>query len=354
MGVNFNNKSILSGIYGTNGACGGNTCPDKFGCPPDRCPDFLIRRHDTKPALKVSVADCDGPLDLNGLILEVNMWAKGKLKKSITEEDTYFSLANDIGFQQVMVGDIIVMDRVRLPEYMLVTGFDEINKLIQVQRGYQSSPISKWCKGDTLRIFRIMNAPAQTEMVFKDKTEVDGTTSTVLESSYFIYEWSPEDTCLPGCYWLEFKLIKMLGLTLFVQSGNWTGPVNIDANGFPYTGTIFTDSSVQLSYDSVNDVYILNSIAWAGEYNLYSENYFTGSSYDDGSVQLGRKGETIIETDSFSYWGNNISVIPSFTDPGLTPLDFHCTLGEGVEWMRRFPLDSEGFLIKISDSWTPE
>ena len=113
MGVNFNNKSILSGTYGTNGACGGNTCPDKFGCPSDRCPDFLIRRHDTKPALKVSVADCDGPLDLSGLILEVNMWAKGKLKKSITEDDTYFSSCGHLNDKGAHLFTKYVLDKIK-------------------------------------------------------------------------------------------------------------------------------------------------------------------------------------------------------------------------------------------------
>ena len=30
-------------------------CTDKFGCPHYRCPDFIIRRFDTKPAFKVSL-----------------------------------------------------------------------------------------------------------------------------------------------------------------------------------------------------------------------------------------------------------------------------------------------------------
>ena len=67
----------------------GAACPDKFGCIPGVCPDFTIKRHDTKPPFKVSVEDCDGPLDLAdgtnavvdpNLILEVNIWAKGRLK----------------------------------------------------------------------------------------------------------------------------------------------------------------------------------------------------------------------------------------------------------------------------------
>ena len=48
------------------------------------------------------------------------------------------------------------------------------------------------------------------------------------------------------------------------------------------------------------------------------------------------------------------SITPSFTDPDLTPASFGCGLGEGVEWVRRFPVSGEGFLIQIVDSPTME
>ena len=98
-----------------SGACQASGCSDKFGCDPNVCPDFVIRRHDTKPPLKISVEDCDGPLDLRGLVIEANMWALAKLKIAIDDTIDYFRLADDIGFEQIMVGDIIVMDRVRSP-----------------------------------------------------------------------------------------------------------------------------------------------------------------------------------------------------------------------------------------------
>ncbi len=131
------------------GSCetqGSSGCVDKFGCPPDMCPDFVIKRHDTKPPFRVSVEDCDGALDLTDdtLVLEINMWARGKLKAAITNTDTFFALADNIGFCQAMVGDIIVMERVRSPEHMLVTGFDENNKLIRVQRGYNGTSAVAW------------------------------------------------------------------------------------------------------------------------------------------------------------------------------------------------------------------
>lgn len=246
-----------------------SNCVDEFNCISGVCPDFTIRRHDTKPSFKVQIEDCDGPMDLTDLVLEVNMWAKGKLKSNITESSSYFGLADGIGFQQIMVGDIIIFDRVRLPERMLVTSFDEVNKLVQVTRAYQGTTAQVWKKGSAFRIMRIMNAPAQTEMILNDILQVDGSTSSdQLTDSFLVYEWSPEDTCLPGCYWLEFKLLKMS---------------------------------------------------------------------DDISVSS-------LQT---------TSITPSFIS-GLTPDDYGCTLGTGVEWARRYPLDGEGFLIKITNSPTME
>jgi len=250
-------------------------CPDKFGCPPNMCPDFTIRRHDTMPPFKVSVEDCDGPLDLTDLVLEASMWAKAKLKKAIAADDTFFSLADNIGFEQMMVGDIIIFDQTRLTERMLVTGFDEINDFVRVTRGYQATTASAWKKGAPFRIMRMLDSPAATQMVLDDIIEVDGTTSEdQLVESFLVYEWTSNDTCLPGCYWLEFKLLKMLEDVM-------TSSVGIMSTSDP-------------------------------------------------------------------------SIIPTFTDPSLTPADFGCKLGTGVEWVRRYPVKGEGFLIKIEDSPTQE
>lgn len=351
MSITFNLKS---------GACQSqSSCLDKFGCPPNICPDFLIRRHDTKPSLKIAVSDCDGPLDLQGLVIEVNMWALAKLKTAITADSEYFGLADDIGFEQVMMGDIIVMDRVRNPEHMLVTGFDEENKLIRVQRAYHATTESSWKKGTVMRIFRIMGAQASSELVFEDVTDVDGTVERdVLQTSYLVYEWGPEDTCLPGCYWLEFKVLKMIDTVWFLPGGYWTGETFTHTDGFFYTGTSFTESSVKLSYDQIEDKYFLPNTVWEGEIHLHSDDdYYTGDSHDDGSVLLDKTG--VPSSDDTSYNEDGVvalatSVTPSFTDISLTPSDYGCILGEGVEWVRRFPIDSEGFLIKIAASPTSE
>lgn len=352
MSIRFNLKS---------GACQPqNYCPDKFGCPPNTCPDFLIRRHDTKPALKIFVEDCDGPMNFSGLVVEANMWALAKLKSDLDDVTDYFRLADDIGFEQVMVGDIIVMDRVRMPERMLVLGFDEHNKLIKVQRGYHGTTPSHWKKGSKMRIFRILSAPAQAEMVFDDVQNIDGTIDKdVLQESYLVYEWQPEDTCLPGCYWFEFKVLKMIDMVWYLPGGYWTGDVNTGTDGFFYTGLTYTDSSVRLSYDQIEDKYFLPSTPWAGEVHLHSDsNYYTGLVHNEGSVLLNKTG---IPSDPNTAYNENggvgfhdISLIPSFTDESLTPYYFGCILGEGVEWVRRFPVDGEGFLIKIEFSPTTE
>lgn len=249
-------------------------CPDAFGCG-GLCPNFIIKRHDTKPVFKAAIEDCDGALDLTeeeNLVLEVNMWANAKLKSNITDTDEYFALADNIGFEQIMVGDIIVMERVRLPEHMLVIGFDETNKFVRVQRAYHGTPASSWKKGSKLKIFRILNGPAEIESVFQDIMQEDGSVATdQLTETLFVYDWQEADTCLPGCYWLEFKLLKM------------------------------TESVSLLS-----------------------------TSDDD------------------------MSVVPSFTPSEYTAEDFGCSLGDGIEWVRRFPSNSDGFLIQIINNSTAD
>ncbi len=347
MAISFNLKS--GGCQTQSG------CPDKFGCPTDgTCPDFSIRRHDTRPPLKVSVEDCNGPMDLRGLVIEANMWALAKLKAAIDESATYFQLADGIGFEQIMIGDIIIMDRVRMPEHMLVTGFDETNGYVEVQRGYHGTNVSSWKKGNVMRIFRVLNSPAESEMTYTDQQEVDGTTTkNVLTASYLVYDWQPEDTCLPGCYWLEFKVLKMVDVVWYLPGGNWTGDVHTHTDGFFYTGTTQTDSSVRLSFNQIDNRYYIPDDPWAGEVHLNSDsNYYTGNVQNDGSVPLNKTG--IPSTPDTGHNSMGLALIPSFTDEGLSPYYFGCVLGEGVEWVRRFPIGGEGFLIHIFDSATAE
>lgn len=244
-------------------------CIDKFGCFPNMGVDFCLKRHDTKPPFKVVVVDCDGPMDLTGLVLEVSMWAKAKFKKDFATTDTQFQVADNIGFEQAMVGDIIVVSgRIRAPEQMLVTGFDETNSYIQVTRGYHGTPIAAFKKGTAIKIFRVLNAPGITEMDLEDVQQIDGTVATnQITEARLVHEWAARDTCLPGCYFLEFKLIKML------------------------------DSAT-----------------------------------------------------------NDASAHPSVPSDPSTASDFQmgCTAGVGVEWVRRYPSNAEGYVIRINNSNTSE
>jgi len=268
-------------------------CIDVLGCPKGVCPDFLIRRHDTQPPFRVLVEDCDGPLDLTdeNLIVEVNMWAKAKLKKAINACDDYFALADNIGFDQIMVGDVIVMDRVRNPERMLVVAFDEHNKFVKVERGHQDTEPVAWKKGTMMKIIRVISSGGSIESDRQDVLQIDGTTAKdQLVSTHLVYNWKPTDVCLPGCYWLEFKLLKMIDL-------------DPDGDG--------------ISVSSISNL-----------------------SFTCPDVP------SIISCDP-------VSNVPSFT-PSTIPECVGCFLGTGVEWVRRFPVDGEGFLIKIVDSPTRE
>jgi len=191
-------------------------CPDLSGCPEGQTPFFTIRRRDTKPDLVFEVSDCDGPIDLTGLVAEISMWALAKLKKTIAPEDTIISLADGVGFEQITVGDVILVSRSRAIEQMLVLSFDETKKLIYVHRGYHGSRTFEHPKGSVLKIFRVLNASASTEMEYMDIMQVDGSVKTnVLVKSKLVYEWGEGDTCLPGCFWAEFKLIKISSATPF-------------------------------------------------------------------------------------------------------------------------------------------
>jgi|688.fasta_scaffold174386_2 hypothetical protein len=343
------------------GSCNSQSaCLDTFGCPQNACPDFVIRRHDTRPALKVEIQDCDGPMDFRGLVVEANMWANAKFKKDLTDTSDSFQFADNIGFDQVMVGDVIIVDQVRSPEHMLVLGFDEHNKFIRVQRGYHGTNIGYYKKGTKIRIFRMLSAQAVAEMIFEDVQTVEGKIEKdVIQSSHLVYEWQPSDTCLPGCYWLEFKVLKMIDIAWSLPGGHWVGEVFTNPDGYFYTGSTQSDSAVKLSYDQVQDKYLLPITNWSGEVHLHTDNnYYTGLIHTDGSVFLSRNGipsdSNVAYNESGILGFHDISIIPSFTDISLTPSDFGCTLGEGVEWVRRFPVSGEGFLIRVEFSPTTE
>ena len=438
------------------------SCNNKTGCPTTSyCPDFQIKRFDTKPSFKVSLVDCKGPLNIHGLIAEANMWAEAKLKSALTagtqatgtvtiveeanlvatthyititttdgtvitatvtanggattttntnsptwaivdaseastavnlatclnanskliatasngvvtitqlasgtagnaaialtdpaagmskvdftggvDPSLSLSLADNIGFEQVMVGDVIIMERARRPEHMLVKAFDETNSLISVQRSYNDTEAFAWKKGSKLKIFRVLNSSADVELVFEDVIQVDGTSKSTLVEADVLYDWKANDTCLSGCYLFEFKLIKMQEILYFLQGGSWAGETH-QVSGVYYTGTSATDSSVPLSYDPETGTFLLPSTQWTGDNHVVDPDYKTGTSENDGSVVLNTTG---VESDNSVVYGQ------AFTDSSFAVTDFGCGLSDGVEWVRSYPKNKEGFFVEITSS----
>lgn len=184
-------------------------CSSKEGCPEGIVPDFCIKRNDTSPSFKVSLEDCDGIVDLNGnYSLEVNIWIKSKLKKSITESSTELEFADNIGFEQIKENNVILMNRARNPEKMLITGFDENEKKINVQRGYEGTEAQSWTKGSELIVFRAIDSEGEIESLYEEVSKLDGTTENELVQTFLVYKFTEETSCFSGCYWLEFKLLQ--------------------------------------------------------------------------------------------------------------------------------------------------
>ena len=194
---------------------------------------------------KLEITDCDEPINLTNLISEASMWSCAKLKSNITDDQTIIQFADNIGFDQILINTIIQVGLGRNFERMKVIGFDEEKKEVYVERGFKSTTPFPWKKGASLRLLRFLNNPAITEMTFEDITNSDGTISkNKLSHSYLIYNWSPEDTCLAGSFFFEFKLLKMfdLGTSLppipsyspcdWGYGVKWTRRFPIDKDGF--------------------------------------------------------------------------------------------------------------------------
>lgn len=172
--------------------------------------------------------DCDGPMDLTDLVLESTMWAKAKLKSNILSTDTSLSLADNIGFNQIAVGDVLILERARGSEKVLVTSFDENNKLVNVDRSYDGTTAQVWNRGNPIKIVKFVNNPVKIEMVYEDVLDLDGTTNeNVLQESYFVHEWQTSQTDLSGCYYLEFKL-----MTQSTATEQWIRRFPVDKEGF--------------------------------------------------------------------------------------------------------------------------
>ena len=68
----------------------------------------------------------------------------------------------------------------------------------------------------------------------------------------------------------------------------------------------------------------------------------TGTSENDGSVVLNTTG---VDSDNSVVYGQ------AFTDSSFTAAtDFGCGLSDGVEWVRSYPKNKEGFFVEITSS----
>jgi hypothetical protein len=196
--------------FQTGVGCGQNSS----NCQNSTCgsaSDFCIKRGDTRPVFRVSVEDCDGVVDLTdaNLVLEANMWFKAKLKSDLSSSSSTLSFADNIGFNQVNVGDVILTDRPRNSEKMVVTAIDESAKTLTVERGHDSTDAQDWPRGSLLRVFRFMDQPAQIESVFEQVSSLEGSVSEELVDTFMVFEFLKEHTLLPGCFLLEFSLAMM-------------------------------------------------------------------------------------------------------------------------------------------------
>lgn len=216
----MNNAYVGVGCGSAQSGCGGSgDCPS----PPDLC----IKRHDTNPHFRVSMTGCDGPVDLTEgtYSVEASMWFDAKLKAAVTDSSTDIAFADGIGFDSVMAGDVVVTSGSRTPERMTVTGVDESARTVQVSRGQDARA---WDRGTSLKVFRFADQAASAESVVDSVDNMDGTASEVLSDTVLTYQWASGQTSMPGCYWLEFKILKMAD----ESTVEWVQRVPLSADGF--------------------------------------------------------------------------------------------------------------------------
>jgi len=204
-------------------------CDQAGDCPAP--PDLCIKRHDTRPHFRVSLSDCDGPVELqeDGVTLEASMWFDAKLKADIDDSSVQLQFADNVGFDSVMVGDVISTSSVRSSESMLVTGVDEPSMSVQVSRGHEGTSPRSWKKGTALFVFRFRDEPAQIESVYEESEAVDGSVTESLVDTVLQFQWSGSQTSVPGCYWIEFKILKISPETGSVE---WVKRVPLGSPGF--------------------------------------------------------------------------------------------------------------------------
>ena len=125
------------------------------------CPDYTTKQHSTYPPLKIQVFDCDdAPYNLKDLVVEASMWSTAKLKFDINSTTDLLQFADSIGYNTVGTTSILHLSTGRDFERMTIVGFDDVNKVIQVQRGACSTLTRPLKKGTPIKILRFINRAA--------------------------------------------------------------------------------------------------------------------------------------------------------------------------------------------------
>lgn len=193
--------------------CSSNqSCSNQGYCYPETpvCPDFTIKQHDTRPAFKVDITDCDVPIDLTDLVVEASMWCNAKLKINIDANTNTISFADAIGFEQINTDTIIQIGNGRLFERMLISQINDVDKTVTVLRGQLNTGAYTWKKGTAIKLLRFLNNPAIGELQYENIEQIDGSVlENQLTRSTLVYEWLQGDTCMCGQFFLEFKLISV-------------------------------------------------------------------------------------------------------------------------------------------------
>lgn len=222
---------MLNSEFGVGCGSAGSNCRNSGDCT--NSPDLCIKRHDTRPHLKIAMSDCDGPIDLSeeGVVVEASMWFDAKLKAEVQAATSQIRFADDIGFESVSVGDVVSTPKSREPEMMLVTAVDEESKTLTVSRGHGGTLARTWSKGTEFAVFRFRDEPAKIESVFEESEAIDGSVSENLTETLLVFEWEQAHTSFPGCYWLEFKILK-ISSSSSSDSVDWIKRIPLSYPGF--------------------------------------------------------------------------------------------------------------------------
>lgn len=290
-----------------------NSCNSLDNCPANVVPDFSIKRFDTNPSLRVQLSDCDGVMDVSdpNLVVEINMWTKSKLKKNITSTDTTIQFADNVAFNQILVGDIIYVDHPRSPEYMQISSIDEDLKIITVLRAVNSTNAISWKKGTVFYIYRIISGIGSIETIYQDLISITGSVEkNQLIESNLVYDWSKNDTLTSGCYWLEFKLMKVIPQNSIIFS-NFDSIVQYNVGSEPVLISpelLLIDSN----FDYKSSTFYLESKSSSYDYFIIKED-------DNIQIELESDNAGLITIVPTIYENDTVSIIP-LLDEGISTI----------------------------------